>query len=65
MFSNIQDFSDEIDKEDFDEDCLDSLIGIEEYLKETGVRYVVQTEQRTMVFFTELEPYVREDTVAT
>ena len=59
-FFNIQDFSEEIDEKDFDEDCLDSLIGIQEYPQKTGVRYVVRTEQREMIFFTEVEPQVQE-----
>lgn len=41
-FSEIQCFSEEIDVEDFDEDCLDSLIGIQEHFQENGMmRYVV------------------------
>lgn len=60
-FSNIQNFSDELDKEDFDEDCLDSLIGIQKYPQRTGFYYVVGTEQREMIFFTEVEPHLEED----
>ncbi len=59
-FLNIQDFSEEIDDEDFDENCLDSLIGIQEYPEATGVRYVIRTEQREIIFFTETEPKIQE-----
>lgn len=59
-FSKVQNFSDELDKEDFDKDCLDSLIGLQEYQQQTGVQYVVRTEQREMVFFTDIEPHLQE-----
>ncbi|HCF27836.1 MAG TPA: hypothetical protein DEV81_11705 [Cyanobacteria bacterium UBA11049] len=58
-FYNIQNFSEELDKEDFDEDCLDSLIGLQEYPQKTGVQYLIRTEQREIVFFTEVEPHVQ------
>ena len=59
-FSNVQNFSDELDKEDFNKDCLDSLIGLQEYQQQTGVQYVVRTKQREMVFFTDIEPQLQE-----
>lgn len=61
-FSEIENFSEEIDDEDFDEDCLDSLIGLQEYPLGNGVRYVIRTEQREMIFATSIKPCIWEVT---
>lgn len=59
-FYNIQNFSEELDKEDCDEDWLDLLIGLQQYPQKTGVQYLIRTEQRKIVFFTEVKPQVQE-----
>lgn len=43
IFYNIQNFAEELDKEEFDADCLDSLIGLHEYPQGTGVQYLIRT----------------------
>ncbi len=60
-FSNVQELSDEWNwDEGRDEDCLDSLIGLDEYPEQSGVQYVIQTEQRAIIFYTEEEPLLQE-----
>jgi hypothetical protein len=58
-FSNVKDFSDELNwDEGEDEDCLDSLIGLDEYPEDEGTCYVVHTDKREMVFYTNENPQI-------
>lgn len=58
-FSDVQDFEDEWDSEEDRieaENCLDSLIGLDEYPEAESVRYVVRLEARELRFCTSKTP---------
>jgi hypothetical protein len=43
-----------------DEDYLQQIIGIDEYKEENTVKYVIQTDIKTIIFKTETEPLIKE-----
>ena len=59
IFSNIQDFSEQLNWEEaVDENCVDSLIGLDEYPQQEKVKYVVHTQEREIIFSTDEKPQV-------
>jgi hypothetical protein len=73
IFSEVSDFSNELnwdpdedeneDEDEEDEDCLDSLVGLQEYPDADGIRYQVKTEQRELVFLTGVAPRIENPPV--
>jgi hypothetical protein len=63
-FSNIEEFSDELNWDEDDEkvasEIIDSLIGLDEYPENERVRYVVQTEVREMIFYSKVSPQIKD-----
>jgi hypothetical protein len=58
-FYNVSDlYIEQIEKED--EDYLQQIIGIDEYKEENTVKYVIQTDIKTIIFKTETEPLIKE-----
>jgi hypothetical protein len=61
IFSNIQQFSDERNWDEIEDNgYLDLLIGLDEYPERSGVKYVVHTDQREIIFVTDRQPVLRE-----
>lgn len=60
IFTDVYEFSETIDKNDFDEDCLDSIIGIQESQHNALIKYIVTTEQREMEIYTENVPLIED-----
>ena len=62
-FSGIEEFSEEeFEDEDVEAgiNVIDSLIGLDEYPEKEGMRYVVHTELREMIFRTKEKPQVED-----
>jgi hypothetical protein len=63
-FSNIEEFSDELNWDDDNEvvesKVIDSLIGLDEYPENEKVRYVVHTEVREMIFYSKESPQIKD-----
>jgi hypothetical protein len=60
IFSDVQSMLEKIDAECFDEDCLDSLISLEEILREEKTKYLIVTEQREISFFSKIKPQIQD-----
>ena len=60
IFCNFKTFVDHIDEDDYDEDCLDSLIDIQETNINQFKKYIVRTEQREIEICTEYVPLLED-----
>ena len=52
LFREVKNFAETIDDLDFDLDCLDSILGVDEIHKISNVEYSITTEQRFIQFTT-------------
>ena len=52
IFYNFKSFLDNIDELDYDPDCLDSLIDIQEIHINQFIKYIITTEQREIEIYT-------------
>ena len=59
VFSGVCELYQEIHDGDDDEDCLESLIGLDEYKASERTRYVVATDAREVGFYTEEPPVIK------
>ncbi len=41
-----------------DEDCLDSLVGLDEYQTDGSVKFVIHTEKQELIFRTSVDPQI-------
>ena len=68
-FSNVEEFSIELnwdeDDEEVESNVIDSLIGLDEYSENEKVRYVVRTGVREMVFYSKESPQLEDVLSAT
>lgn len=54
IFRGVQDFEETLDGEDWDDNDIDSIIGLDQY----STRYVLKTEVREIIFSSEMTPEI-------
>ena len=63
-FSDIEDYSEEVDRdsavEEAEDGVIDSLIGLEEFIKDGKLMYEVVTEDRVFDFSTNTKPRIED-----
>jgi hypothetical protein len=61
FFSGIENFQDVIDEADYDPDCVDSVMGIQERKRsDNSIQYFIVTEQREISFCSKSPPKITE-----
>ncbi|MGE5409828.1 MAG: hypothetical protein ACM3MI_02630 [Clostridiales bacterium] len=55
-FNDIMDFY--LNEDEVEDDCLDQIIGIDEYPEGDFVNYVIRTDQREFIFRTQTTPVI-------
>jgi hypothetical protein len=63
IFSKVQDYSEQFHNKENEEDDIEQLIGLDEYPQEVGTKYVINTNQRELIFFTAEKPQLTEKDV--
>ena len=58
IFTDVQSFTQTIDS-NFEDDCFDTLMGIDTYEEEKTNKYVISTDQREISFSSKPQPIVK------